>query len=418
MLCDADLKPHQHDLIDALARYVIIDGGVGTYKTTACILRLYLHCFEWPGSRIIVGAQTFQQLKDVFLTEWQDQVPETHYDYNAQDHIITLPLCNGRIYLRYADHPRAHQVITGMSISGYYLIQAESLRDSRFLDVLNERVRHGNPAGHLRLLDCNPGAPTHFVHRRFIDRSHKEHLRDVAHVHVVTTPETSKYTQDDLDEWKRTLSPEAYRRRVLGEWCAGEGAVYSEWQVEPSPTPDQVLQYWVGIDPGHGKHEFGIVWIGELAENQFMIIDECKGKLQSHGMDHIADLIRARCLKWGEDKLGYCVVDWHDNVYRRTLNQFYDKLNAIYHPHGRRSAWFGVDQGVVLMEQALRKGILQVSSECPETQKELNSYVNDDAGKPDKSAFDPHLLDAARYDWIRIFHYSAKIGLYSKGEAA
>lgn len=412
MLCNADLKPHQHALIDAQDRYVIIDGGVGTFKTTACVIRLYLHCFEWPGSRIIVGAQTYQQLKDVFLAEWQDQVPEKHYDYNAQEHIISLPLCDSKIYLRYADHIRAHQVITGMSISGYYVIQAESLRDSRFIDVLNERVRHGDPAGHLRLLDCNPGAPTHFVHRRFIDRTHKEHLGGVAHIHVVTTPETSKYTQADLDEWKRVLAPEAYRRRVLGEWCAGEGAVYPEFQVDPVPAPEDVLQYWVGIDPGHGEHEFGLIWIGELEKHQYMVIDEHKGKLKSHGMDTIAELIQSKCIKWGEDKLGYCVIDWSDNVYKRTLHEFYANLDEIWHPHGNRK-WFGVQQGIVLMEQAMRMGVLRIADTCTETQKEAHSYVYDEAGKPDKKVFDPHLLDAARYDWIRIFHYSAPDGLYS-----
>ena len=69
------LKPHQEDILQCHKKYVAVDGGVGTFKTTTCILKIYSHCLHYPGQAIAVIAETYQQLSNVFIPEFQRQIP-------------------------------------------------------------------------------------------------------------------------------------------------------------------------------------------------------------------------------------------------------------------------------------------------------------------------------------------------------
>lgn len=407
-----DLKPHQWELIKARNKYVIIDGGVGTYKTTACIYKLLFHCMAFRNMVIIVAAQTYQQLLDVFLSQWKIHVPENYYVLNRQEHTITLPRYGSIIMMRYADHPKAEEVIKGTNATGFYLVQGENLSDIKFFDRLDQRVRVGNPKRFIKLIDCNPGSPGHFIHERFIDKGNDHHLgSDVTHIRVPTTPETSSHTQEQIDMWERIWSPEMFARDIRGEWTVGRGAVYKHWTVVPDITPDQLAKYWIGFDPGHSQHQFGLVWIGMLQDGTYVIFDEIKGKLVDRGMDRVAEMIKVKNTLWGEDKYGYMMIDWSDNVYRTSLKKFYNALSGVYYPHAKRK-YFEVEQGVALVEQALRLGLLKICKKCSELVVELNSYKRKDDGTIDKKGYDAHLLDATRYCWIRLISYVLPTNVY------
>ena len=106
MLKATDLRPHQLDLLRSNSTYDVIHGGVGTFKTTACIFKLWMHCAQHRDQVIIVAAQTYRQLKDVFLREWRRQMPSSLYNFKGQDMEIEIPMYNSSLLLRHTGNYR------------------------------------------------------------------------------------------------------------------------------------------------------------------------------------------------------------------------------------------------------------------------------------------------------------------------
>lgn len=297
MLKAHELREHQHKLLQSTSKYILIDGGVGTFKTTSCIYRLYNHLRLYHGQVITIAAQTFPQLVKAFLAEWKRQIPLELYNYNISTHIITIPALSAELRLQYADNPRAVENIRSESTSGWYLIQGESLHHTEFFDEMNRRVRlfgpEPNPA-YIRLIDANPGSPSHFIYDRFIDAKSKRFLggewvktrsgagfavnqyENLVRISIETTPETSAYSAATLAEWKRSLPAWQYDRMARGRWIASEGQIYSAFdrrvhvkEFDPDPT----FQWHYAIDFGY-RDPFVCLWIAQDRRGVTWILDE------------------------------------------------------------------------------------------------------------------------------------------------
>ncbi len=417
------LWPQQLAVLRSAAQYVLIDGGVGTGKTAACVLRLGRHCIHYPNSRLIAAAQTFQQLKDVFLSEWSVQWGPAGVDgfwtYNQQDHIIRIS--NGaEIWLRYAEHPRSFERIRGTSISGWYITQAELLRDWRFVERLNDSMRIYGPEWkdgerdrrYLRLMDTNPGNPAHPVYQHYINSGAEQHIdyetedQSVEYIHVQTTPETSQYSQEIIDQWQRTRRPEEYRRMVEGEWCATEGLVYDDWEMmDHVPESSEVKQFLIGMDPGtardqqKGEGNLAYTVIAELTTG-YGVIGE--GAITFRGMGNLIGLLNAVRKKWGgAQKCAGLVLDWGGGSGAVFSPEFQAAGWYVHKPGPGKARYKAVMYGVTRLYESLLIKSLRISPECELVKRDLGMYVYGENGEPDKRAYDSHLLDSLRYGWIR-----------------
>lgn len=419
MLTADQLKAHQIQLIHTTKKYSIIHGGVGTFKTTACILRLAMHCMKYPGQRIMIAAHQMDTFNRVFLPEWEEQIESSLWHYNANQKMITMPMFDAIIWLQYDDLKDAEKAFKGGTLSAWYIIQAEQMRYSGVLDVLDERMRRfgkePNPK-YLRLVDMNPGTPGHFTHARFIDQSSSRYIgsEHIDEIHVKTTPETSSYSQETLDIWKRMYSDAYYKKMVNGEWVSLEGRVYQDYEVlDKEVDPEDIAEYWIGMDPGtagmskqdisYDRGNLALVWIAKLIDGSYAIIDESLSTFDT--IEQLANLIKGRNAYWGDGFI-QLVKDWAGGsgaVFARELPKV--GVRPIVKPAADRAKWFPVSAGVLLLQAAFKTGRLKVSPKCKGVIKDLGAYVAGDNGEPDKAQYDSHLLDALRYGWIRVGRY-------------
>jgi len=244
-----DWKPQQKLLYKSNARYTVIDGGIGTFKTAACLFKIFDYCYTYPNSIVFIFANTYSQLSIVIFEQWKRIFNPDSYRYNKNDNIITLD--NGSsIWLKYSENLNSGKRIKGGNISGYYVTQAETLSRRELWDELEQRTRLHEKTSqpHIRILDANPGAPSHFIYRQLIDTTSDDfigkHPKTVSnsegtitvtksdlidHIHIITTHQTSTYNQETLDIMKRAMSPIIYQRDILGKWVKSDGLIYQQF---------------------------------------------------------------------------------------------------------------------------------------------------------------------------------------------
>lgn len=413
------LKPHQLDILQAHKKYIVVNGGVGTFKTTTCIMKLISHCIHNPGQVIGVVAQTYGQLSNVFLPEFTRQMPAELYQYNGAKNQIYIPKWDSWLYLHYADHPKAHVIIKSETWSGWYMIQAESLKSKEILDECDRRIRlfdEYSEYKYIRLVDTNPGNPSHFIYKSFIDSKDQTYMgsKNIDLINIQTTTETSKYSQETLDLWKKTWPEQQYKRMVDGQWTSDSGLIFNEWHVNDKPiNNDEIIGYIIGVDPGHGKHNFGIIVLALMDNYTWKVIDEKLFNLgwEGWGVEQSANIINELIDKWGVDKCICASLDWSAYGYKSELAKLCPGLEGkVFFPTNNkiRTKWFKVKNGLDIMEVAFRNRDLAIHESCTETIDSLNKYAWTDDGEPDKKAHDPHLLDALRYSYIRGYNYYTK----------
>ena len=309
--------PHQWELLKSFDRRVLIDGGVGTGKTAACIIKVRMHCLMNPGQRIAICAQTLQQIIRVFKAEWDRQIDPSKYRYiGGVDQRIEMPDCDSVLSFVYLESSggRAAEKRRGATFSGYYITQAETIRNANDYDELDERVRLFGPEpnaeqaerimecrandqpdaeledaygsainglGHsryLRMFDTNPGSPHHWIHRRFIDKGSEEYAGRLAprHIHVISTPETSRYGDDQFEQWRRELSPVEWMRKIEGKWVGNEGLAFPDFQMDTHVSDFDINPEWSfywSVDFGF-KNPTCVLLIGVDSDNRVRICDE------------------------------------------------------------------------------------------------------------------------------------------------
>jgi len=156
------------------------------------------------------------------------------------------------------------------------------------------------------------------------------------------------------------------------------------------------------MDPGTSDN-LGLVWIAETSAGQWAVVADRLHKYTT--IQGLVDEINAINSYWGADKFQYIIKDWAGGSGQVFASELPGYNLPIVKPHGRPQHWKSVEAGIKLVRNSLYTGELQISRDCAATRQDLNLYVCDASGNPDKKAHDPHTLDALRYAWIRIYAY-------------
>ncbi len=280
--------------------YVIVTGGAGTLKTSGCVLKLYERAIRDYRIRDMVLMQTQEHISRVFIEQWESIVPADHYSERTVKGNWFLELFNGaRILLQYADHPKAAARIRGANLSGYFISQAESLTYEDLIEEIELRVRIAGPE-HLRMMDANGGNPSRPALRRYVEAAsgtyHARNLRTVltkapgitirtgraknncrfTHIHIITTPETSVYSADDIAGFKSSLTSVAFDRMIAGKNVLDEGLVYQDWNPAVHVRDFKANPGWVwyrAVDWGY-ENPFACLWVGVDADDRFWVYRE------------------------------------------------------------------------------------------------------------------------------------------------
>jgi phage terminase large subunit len=198
---------------------VLIEGPAGTGKSTACLEKLYLCATKYPGARILIIRKTRESCTESVLVAWEQKVV-------PPGHPILLTGGDRNHRQRYSFPNGSEVVIGGMDKVSklmsteydlIYIPEATELTENE-AEQLTTRLRNGKMPYQQLLMDCNPGAPTHWLNQRCnAGRTTRIYSR-----HEDNPTISLSYLQT-----LRNLTGARRARLYEGRWAAQEGLVYA-----------------------------------------------------------------------------------------------------------------------------------------------------------------------------------------------
>lgn len=246
----ATLSPKQlRSVREATGRVNVWEGSVRSGKTIASLLRflLAIATLTTTGEIVVVSRTRDSAARNVFAP-LQDR---TLFGPIA-DTVIYSPgnpygyILGRKVWVLGSSDRKAEATLRGLTCALAYVDEITLLQLDFFTQLLNRLWIGAQLFG-----TTNPDSPAHWLMERYLSR-----------LTLLPDWRTWKFYLDDnpllTEERKEAIRRENvglfYRRNVLGEWVAGEGAIYDMWDNhlvipwDDLPRMDRVLG--VGIDYG------------------------------------------------------------------------------------------------------------------------------------------------------------------------
>lgn len=403
------LSPKQLDFIaNSNARVNIATGAIRSGKTMSSLLRWLMYVAQAPrgGELVMVGKTQFTVGRNMILP-LQDPLlfgslaAQTHYTPGAP----TATILGRRVHVLGANDVRAESKLRGMTCAGGLVDEATLIPQNFFTQLLG---RMSVPNSKL-FATSNPDNPAHWLRKDFILREGQLDLHSW-HFTLDDNPALSdKYRADIAAEFVGLW----YRRMVLGEWVAAEGAIYDMW--DPDVHVVDILppiQTWIGIGLDYGTTAPTAALILGLANTGggedgrqpcLYLVDEFRwDSRQKHRQ--LTDVeLSGKLREW------LTTVRFPGTHLRGPTPQFLfiDPSAASLKVQCHQDGWPLADadnsvlDGIRLVSSLLSRRYLKVARSCTGWTDEIGGYSWDDKAamlgidKPIKA--DDHSLDAGRY---------------------
>lgn len=246
------LGPQQmRSLRESKARVNIFEGAIRSGKTIVSLLRFLMAVLFAKGGAIVVVARTrdsayrnvFAPLMDPML--FGPLAKLVHYTAGAP----TARVLGRTVHVLGASDKKAEKVLRGLTVALAYVDEVTVIPEEFFTQLLGRM----SPPGAKLFGTTNPDSPAHWLKAKFLDRIGAG-LKGWRSWHFMLDDNPSL-----PDEYKAQIKSEFtglwYRRFVLGEWVAAEGAIFDMWDVEKhviawDQLPEMRELLCVGIDYG------------------------------------------------------------------------------------------------------------------------------------------------------------------------
>lgn len=236
---------------------------------------------------------------------------------------------------------------------------------------------------------CNPAGPGHWF-KQFIDSGADIFAQQYG---IDDNPFLPGVVKEAL---KREYTGVFYRRYILGEWIAAEGAVYPMFDraVHVRAEIPEIRATWISVDYGH-TNPTAFLRLGAGVDGRVWVLDEYYHKADETGAksprQYARDMIRFAAQMQREPD--YVVVDPAAEGFILQLRE--DSCLRV------RPARNDVLKGIQLVSSSLESGVLAIHPRCRNLIDELMGYAWDTAAqargedKPLKQR--DHACDALRY---------------------
>lgn len=225
MVDRALLSPKQHQSVcEAQAAVNLWSGSVRSGKTISSLLAwfIYIATCDLPGELVVVARTRETAARNVFAplmdpALFGEMANHVHYTAGAP----TAKILGKTIHVIGASDAKSEKVLRGLTCAGAYVDEITLLREDFFVQLLNRMW------GNARLFGTtNPDSPGHWLKRKYLDRL--ADLPDWRHWKF-NLDDNPALSEDRKERIKRENVGLYYRRFVLGEWVAAEGAIYDMW---------------------------------------------------------------------------------------------------------------------------------------------------------------------------------------------
>ena len=224
-------------------------GSVRSSKTYAQVHDFIARMTMWTGDgvNLVIGHSTNTVWRNIFQPivtrpEFKAVAPYLRYRQNAP----TGTLFGKPFNVVGASNEASWLAIQGLTVENAWGDEAAGWPLS-FWDMLISRL--SLPQSRL-LATCNPSTANHYLKGKVVD---KQHTDPDVHVEKFLLHENTTLSRNYIDMVARQYSGLFYRRMILAEWVAAEGAVYEGWDPDTmvvDELPELLQTVSFGVDYG------------------------------------------------------------------------------------------------------------------------------------------------------------------------
>ena len=399
------LSPKQLTSVrDAAGRVNVWDGSIRSGKTIGSLLRWMIYLADPPsGGELVMFGRTRDAVWRNVIGPLQDPAlfgtaaGHVNGNYGAP----TVTILGRRVHIIGASDAKAEMVIRGMTVAGAYGDELTTIPEQFFTQMLG---RMSVPGAQL-FGTTNPDNPAHWLKRKFLDRI-GQGLPDWRRFQF-RLPDNPSLRPDYVAAISREYTGLWYRRFILGEWVAAEGAVYDMWdearhKVAWSSLPTVSRLLAVGMDYGTTNATAALM-LGLGVDGRLYLVDEWRH-----------DPAQANGDRWSDAKLSAGLRGWltephvpqpvQPRVEWVAIDPAAASMKVQLHSDGITNlvdADNDVAYGIRTTASLLGTGQLKVADRCTGWLTEVTGYAWDPKAtelgvdKPIKTA--DHSLDAGRY---------------------
>lgn len=268
------------------ARVNILEGAIRSGKTIIALLRWIMFIAKAPrGGELLMIGRTRDSV-------WRNMVaPLQNVDLfgDLSRHVVgnygapTVKILGRVVHVMGASDAKAERVLRGMTVAGALVDEVTTIPEEFFTQLLGRMsVKGAQLFG-----TTNPDSPAHWLKKKFLDRigALTNPLRDWTRWSF-TIDDNPSLEADYVEAIKNEFTGLWFRRFILGEWVAAEGAVFDFWNpnYHDHPTdPGQVIRwqnlppmrrlFGTGIDYGT-THATSAIMLGLGEDNRLYFVDE------------------------------------------------------------------------------------------------------------------------------------------------
>ena len=258
---------------EATARMNVWDGAIRSGKTLSSLIRFMIDVAAAPrqGEIVVIAKTGHTAARNVF-TPLQDAglfgshlAGQVKYTPGAP----TATVLGRRVWVIGANDARSEQRLRGLTCYLAYCDELSLISQEFFTQLLGRMSVPGAKV----LATTNPDNPSHWLRRDYLLRAAKLGLR---YWHF-TLDDNPSLTAEYLQSIKNEFTGLWYRRYILGEWAAAEGAIFDMWDpgrhvfdVYPAP-----IVSWPAAAIDYGTtNPFAAVLLGYGADNVLYLTTE------------------------------------------------------------------------------------------------------------------------------------------------
>ena len=378
----SDWKHHR------LKRINILEGSVRSGKTFSSLILWALWIATRPadGKYLMVG-KTLTTLKRNCLEPLQAMLGTSnmYFSIPAKRTIIF-----GRtVDLEGASDARSEEKIRGVTLHGAYMDEI-TLSPEPFFAMLLSRL---STEGARLFGTTNPDSPRHWLKVNYLDNDNLDIYRNKFLLDDNTT-----LPQDYIDNLKREYTGVFYRRFILGDWVAAEGAIYPmfDTKIHVSDKLPKLRGTWICADIGHtnptaflrlASGDDGKIWVTDEYYHQVGISSLAKSPKQ-YARDMITFSTKSPLPP------DVVVIDPAAEGFILQLKEDAPGLRI-------KRADNAVLEGIQLVSSAIDAGVLMIHPRCRHLIDELQGYSWDpkaqERGEDKPVKQNDHACDALRY---------------------
>lgn len=378
------------------ARVNISEGSIRSGKSMMSLLKWTMFVPNAPrgGELVMVG-----RTRDAV---WRNNVlplQDPGRFGEISQHVIgnygapTVKILGRTVHVMGASDAKAEKVLRGMTVAGVHADELTTLPREFFVQMLGRMSVQGAQM----FGSTNPDNPSHWLKTDYLDELHR--LPNWRHWHF-TLEDNPTLTDEYKDSIKSEYTGLFFRRFILGEWVAAEGAIFDAWNPDEHVVPHDDLPsmqriFSVGIDYGTTNATSAIAF-GLGHDGNLYAVDEWRYEASHAQVRHSDSQLSAGIRGWLtglEARPEWIIVDPAAASFKVQLGQD-GILNVM---NGENDVLYGIRT----MASLLTSGRLKVSDRCAGLIKEMPAYVWDPKAtekgedKPMKVAY--HGIDSLRY---------------------